>query len=569
MKACTRCFELTALRRQAAQRNDLDEMKQLEAEMKEHQDIQYAERDLFHQRRDYLLKNDTDTTSLALDATFDVNFPNIPQDSNLKRKIPKLNVHAFTIIHHSSVAENGGYMCFYIGGNKETSNFDISYLDWCLRRLKSKGLLRKRLELQLDSGATLKNRVMIGYLSYIVHLGWVEEVEVCFLIAGHTGEAIDGLTAKFRQPLRFSVPCYSGADFLRRWKDFFPNEKPPAPFFFADFGGIDHWTAMPGLAQPVEHLVRDWASFLRPYTENVSGFSGHNAGMSHLSIHVWKLRKNNKNEVEMVVRRLRSLSSDFDSEPVVVSRSFSADSAPIPVNFSSVDYPEGSNPVEVCKYMLGDSSKLISKSDKEWWTWLSSGLERWDRSCLIPSKKKKKTREKVVVLLSDIPKLKITGKRRKKEDVAAEFGDESSESEGEIESEGDEFDGDDPEYLVHSLKDRRVAIGEDGKEEVQFLVQYGGNYLNEEPSWQPLQNLAGAMRMVDEYERLHSHQRDEAVVGGGLSDKNKAASELAHQVRDEENRKKSKKDAKCPDCGKEFTQRGLTTHKRSCKKKRE
>jgi hypothetical protein len=52
----------------------------------------------------------------------------------------------------------------------------------------------------------------------------------------------------------------------------------------------------------------------------------------------------------------------------------------------------------------------------------------------VENKKKQKKQKKVVVTLSDKPELKIAGKRRKKEDVLAAFGDESSESEGEMES---------------------------------------------------------------------------------------------------------------------------------------
>ena len=70
---------------------------------------------------------------------------------------------------------------------------------------------------------------------------------------------------------------------------------------------------------------------------------------------------------------------------------------------------------------------------------------------------------------------------------------------------------------MHAIKGRRVVQNDNGEDMLEFLVQYGAQYLNEEPSWQLVENLAEAQELVEEYERLHVTDPDERGPGGGLT----------------------------------------------------
>jgi hypothetical protein len=114
--------------------------------------------------------------------------------------------------------------------------------------------------------------------------------------------------------------------------------------------------------------------------------------------------------------------------------------------------------------------------------------------------------------------------------------------EGDNDDDDDDDDTADHEYAVDRILDYRRSI--DGDEE--YLVHWAPPYNQTEyDTWEPVKLLANCAAAINEF---HHHS------GKGLTQRNGAIAELAHQLREQEAAAKAAKQTLCVYCGKSFMQ---------------
>lgn len=193
----------------------------------------------------------------------------------------------------------------------------------------------------------------------------------------------------------------------------------------------------------------------------------------------------------------------------------------------------------------------MPKEHRQRWEKFRDGLtEVKEPAVTVQLQKPKKTRVQRNVKMDDMPVLQQGGSSR--EASYKPFPAESENIVVDEESSDEDFDGDDPLYRVDAIVGRRT--GELG---IEYKVRWGDQYLGEE-TWEPLENLAGAQAMVDEFERIRSG------VGSGLTHHAKAHAELGRELREQAEREANSKMVACRHCGKLFKR--VATHEKKCHK---
>lgn len=551
LKACSRCFQLMARYRSAAQAGDGTRMERIRAEMELHQQYQYGERDHLHELRDASAAAPSELLFVVLDATYPVNMPSITQDSDFKRSTPKLALAPMALINHARRNKPGGgkEVFFYVAGNgKDGANENISYLHHHLLHLGD-GERARKFVLQLDSGSGGKNKFMIAYLAYAVTvLRWFDEVNVFFLIAGHTGEDVDGMTAKFRLPLRKGTPCVSGADLASRWGRFFPNpDTQPQVSFFFDAKRCDGslWSPMPN-GQAVLSIMQDWKAFFVPHLNYLSGYTDKNATMTEASIHCWRI-----NAAGLSVKRLAVLSGEHWSAPVEIFHSPPVGN-PKPLHFGDpalvLAKPATESPLDVARGARAAlcGAGMLQVQDELWWDWVVSELEK----CELPlapddgAAAKRQKRKPKEIDVEDPPML------ISRRPAAVAGGDPVVRASDIVDD--DDNDGESPEYEVERITDKRLR-----DDQLEYYVWWAKPYSDH--GWQPAENLVNCAEAIDAYER---------AVSGKLTSGNAHHAELQHELREQEHAAAVSNMVECEWCHQQCRgKRGLTTHQRSCKQK--
>jgi hypothetical protein len=205
LKSCGCCYRLSHERRSALCRGDHDAVALIETAMHEHQAVQYLLRDeqLARFRVAPLLRDSH--LYLSIDATFPLQFPSMPVDTDEKRATPKAVQPFMALQDHGDAPTSGGELLFYLVGNgKDDANVCASYIDWWMQRRMAERQNRTLAEfhLDIDSGPGCKNTVIVGLLALYVARGVCQSVHVHFLLAGHSGNKLDGMTSHLRVGMR-------------------------------------------------------------------------------------------------------------------------------------------------------------------------------------------------------------------------------------------------------------------------------------------------------------------------------------------------------------------------------
>jgi hypothetical protein len=152
--------------------------------------------------------------------------------------------------------------------------------------------------------------------------------------------------------------------------------------------------------------------------------------------------------------------------------------------------------------------------------------------------------------MDDKPIIKQGIQREKK--IGAPSGGDGDDDHDDSGAVDDTMDGDDPEYRVESIVGRKT--GEDG--DILYCVRWAKPYNDE--TWEPLSNLANAMRLVDEFERVRSGAKS------GLSASGLAHAYLARELWAQAEREAKASMVACKFCQGMFKKKGVKTHERYC-----
>ena len=152
-------------------------------------------------------------------------------------------------------------------------NLAISLLYHHLADIRTKGLLSRKLYLQVDNSAKEnKNWAMLAFLALLVIKGWFEEVYMYFLCPGHTHEDVDRMFSNFAS-LEKNHNCDTPLHFVQTWMpDAYKSLMPEIHYF---------------------EFVYDWKTWMKPYCSFMKG---------HAKPRAFLWRKNNNRVVEMWVK---------------------------------------------------------------------------------------------------------------------------------------------------------------------------------------------------------------------------------------------------------------------------
>lgn len=166
-------------------------------DIKLHLQLQATERLLYKQRQDQAITCPANFISLIIDGAGPKVCPHkYPIDKSVALvKRFKLSIHA--IIDHQK--RNTYEYYINLAHYPNDSNYTISLLHHKLCKIlqdatRANGVRPSILKVQVDNcWRENKNKYMLAYLSYLIHLKWFKEIEMHSLIQGHTHEDIDQL----------------------------------------------------------------------------------------------------------------------------------------------------------------------------------------------------------------------------------------------------------------------------------------------------------------------------------------------------------------------------------------
>ncbi len=561
LKHCQRCFKLACTRLYSARAGDWARAADLDEEMRRHLAIQYAEHQVYWKEIERVHANDAGFTLVSQDATKPVFVPRPTQRTEFNPKKDGLSFQINSLIVHHEFRENCGRLALYLGRGKDGVNDNLSLLDVTLDELRQNGELKPVLHLQLDGGCGLRNKYLIAYLAYRVKLGWFREVLVRFSLADHGGDRNDALTSHFRVGARKEM-LWSLPMLLARMAQWYPTVAPRVTVY-GDFEAEIAGQALPLLLNcTFQPLLRDWKAFLEPHMHNLSGYVQNNLGASEKSLHVLHIDECGR----LKARRLASTDVVGDaggwSNTVDVLRSVPApNSQPLRVFFhdrannlvGQTITPYGTI-VEAVLKKFGDAMPV---EDREWWWQFGRAMAcvKQPTPSTIP-KVATKPRPIQDVNMDDRPLIvQCVPRGPVEERVEKGDGNGSGDDCDVVEDQSDTFDGDDPEYRVEAIIGRKK--GEDGT--ILYHVRWAKPYNDE--TWEPLDHLANAMRLVDNFERIRSGAKCGLTAGGV------AHAELGRELWEQEQREAKKSMVACQYCHRSFKKHGVKTHERHCRAK--
>ena len=185
---CDKCVEF---RSRHVDNMDREKRIGLQEEEGEHHDFVQGERDSYYSRQAKAEMDPKLCMSVIIDGSDNSQYhmPYFRERSHKSQASWKLGLHVFGAISHGRKA----YIYSVLDTVKLGSNATIEVLHRVLLdTLATEAQLPPKLFLQLDNTVRqCKNRYVMGYLAYLVHLGVFEEIVVSFLPVGHTHEDID------------------------------------------------------------------------------------------------------------------------------------------------------------------------------------------------------------------------------------------------------------------------------------------------------------------------------------------------------------------------------------------
>lgn len=553
LKHCQRCLLLSCCRLKAARNGQWDEARVFEGGLRQHLAIQYAEHEIYWAEIAQVHSGNAVFTLVSMDATKPVYTPTTVLRTEFNPRRGGLSWLINSVIVHDEHLDNCGRLALYLGRGKDGVNDNISLLDKILAEMHLKGTLKRSLHLQLDGSSSLRNKYMIAYLVYRVKCGWFNDALVRFSIADHGGDRNDAMTSHFRVGARREM-IWSLATVLERMPRWYPGRAPKI-HLFGDYAPIEGEELPTFLAQHFQPLLCDWKAFLDPFMHNISGYVQNDTGASEKSLHVWSIDANGQFKARrlasQVVGDAGGWSDSIDvlhstPEPgAVPERLFFHDSRNNLIGKTKLAY------IDIAQGVLDKFGSSMPDRDREWWGNFRDSMSHTKQPVpQVVQKAPTTRRHHRDVEMDDKPIIK-QGIRREKKIGTPSVGD-SDDDHDDSGAVDDAMDGDDPEYRVESIVGRKT--GEDG--DILYCVRWAKPYNDE--TWEPLSNLANAMRLVDEFERVRSGAKS------GLSASGLAHADLARELWAQAEREAKASMVACKFCQGMFKKKGVKTHERYC-----
>ncbi len=188
---CKICVDLQEKRKQAKKDKKYELYEQLTKELDEHLEHQYKERGCYVSERIYAKAHPQQVTSIIVDSSSSRCFPSVQQfKKGVWPPIGDLLQLCFTgVLNHGL---NEFHLYTSVNGHfSGDPNYIATIIMAHLKYLREKGNLPPRLHIQLDNcGRENKNCFILAFICFIVQQGIVNEIELSFLIVGHTHEGL-------------------------------------------------------------------------------------------------------------------------------------------------------------------------------------------------------------------------------------------------------------------------------------------------------------------------------------------------------------------------------------------
>ncbi|XP_066267510.1 uncharacterized protein [Branchiostoma lanceolatum] len=206
IKTCslfTKCTICVRLSRKLASTRDPLKRKEIKTIRERHDKRQMIERAAYYQRRESAKKDPEKYLSLIIDGmdqakTFLPHF--VGDKSKDITSADQMKVHVSGVISHGH-GLRATYLDFF--EYKHDSNLTLNLLLKVLRALSLEKPLPPILYIQADNCyRENKNKFMLAFLDMLVHMKIFREVQLSFLIVGHTHEDIDQMFSRIADKLR-------------------------------------------------------------------------------------------------------------------------------------------------------------------------------------------------------------------------------------------------------------------------------------------------------------------------------------------------------------------------------
>jgi hypothetical protein len=314
-KACKTCWLLDRQIHLADSKGQAELSGSLRRDLEFHVTTAYQERLVYYLDRENAAKGESNC--LIADFTYCVTIPYLQQRTSIKDELDKLLVGFGCVIDHGVGGGKKLFFNLFCGGKDDTQSV-FSMLFFQLDRMKDR-LRDKVLNLQLDSASSNKS------LHALVIGGWMclhfgcKSLFFNYLVAGHTGEDVDGATAAPRIAIRADGDVFSWAGVLKRVETAFAKstERKPEIVQCLDLEKGRQWEATE-FNKRFQHFMLDF-SFLDDVAVKIAGFTQKNVQRPEFSVHSIQFLPSNQ-QVSISVKRLRSMDSSPWSEAVPLFR---------------------------------------------------------------------------------------------------------------------------------------------------------------------------------------------------------------------------------------------------------
>lgn len=316
-KSCRYCWEWFSRLHMLRAQGKADEAAVAEGTLREHLQLQYAERLVYWEDRDRAKAGTVGLGGVREecmmgDFTFPCSLPYLTQRTSLKDSLEKMHVGFGCLYDHAPVLFGGGAKFYFnfFAGCKDDANTVCPMFFHYLNHKSEKGTLASGglLNVQLDSASSNKCVTTVAFFAWVALKFNFAQVNVSFLIAGHTGDIADAATAHLRIGFRSNGDVWSWhMGFRERFATTYAKTTtPPQCFSFLDMAPSEQWEPS-RFNSEFDHYLYDFDSFLSPISNRVGGFTERNVHRTEFSIHAWRfVVEPGHHNVLFSVRRLRS-----------------------------------------------------------------------------------------------------------------------------------------------------------------------------------------------------------------------------------------------------------------------
>ncbi len=413
-KACKTCWLLDRQIHAAEAKGMAELAGSLRRDLEFHVTSSYCERLCYYKDRENAAAGLCNC--IIADFTYSVTIPYLQQRTSVKDELEKMLVGFGCLIDHASSLHFGGTKFFFnlLCGGKDDSNTVFSMIYFQLLRVEDR-LKGKILHLQLDSASSNKSVLALAVGGWFCLRFKCERVFFNYLVAGHTGEDVDGATAAPRIAIRSDGDVFSWRGALNRVEVAFRKREGDKPevLQFLDLEKGPNWSETQ-FNKPFQHFLLDFSSFLLSLTNKIANFTQKMVQRPEFSVHsiqfVPKSYEDRSWQIDLSVKRLRSSNEAPWSNAVQLFKEPLSEatlcSCPNPIFWGDPTHglSKGVNLNSVCESLLQESLGQSVEDLAFNRSFVDEVRTRTVRHESKPVEKKKKTRTKVrrTVAMSDI-----------------------------------------------------------------------------------------------------------------------------------------------------------------------